>query len=152
MDATKFLSQLYKVHGIKRYFDGVALHPYAADIGRLKEIVSGLRNVIVKNGDRKAGLYITEIGWGSQNDPRKVAFEVGWKGQARVLESAYTYLVSSRKELNLKAVYWFTWKDVLPGGEVELCNFCDSTGLFTSDFKPKPAWSVFSRFGHGRLP
>jgi hypothetical protein len=157
MTAAAFLNQLYGRPGIKRYFDGVALHPYAAGISRMKTVVSGLRKVMVAHGDRKAGLYITELGWGSQNDPKQVAFEVGMAGQARILGAAYGYLISNRSELNLKAVYWFSWKDAegptTPSPSTPaLCNFCDSSGLFPigDSFRPKPAWRVFVRLAKGR--
>ncbi len=142
MDAADFLDRLYAVRGIKQSFDGVALHPYAASTGVLRELTEALRGVIVRNRDRRAGLYLTEIGWGSQRNPRRVAFEVGMREQARELRSAYGYLIGNRGRLNLKQVHWFSWKDIRGA-----CNFCDSVGLFRSGarFKPKPAWHALVR-------
>jgi polysaccharide biosynthesis protein PslG len=142
MDATDFLDRLYGVRGIKRSFDGVALHPYAADAGDLRRLTEALRQVIVRNRDRGVGLYLTEIGWGSQRNPRRVAFEVGRREQARELRRAYGYLIGNRGPLNLKQVYWFSWKDMRGS-----CNFCDSVGLFRGGirFKPKPAWHALTR-------
>ncbi|HEX5988598.1 MAG TPA: hypothetical protein VFY75_00100 [Solirubrobacterales bacterium] len=143
MDAVDFLDRLYQVPGAKATFDGVALHPYAADTGVLRGLVEGVRRTAVRHGDRRAGLYLTEVGWGSQNNPRVVAFEVGLQGQARELRSAYRYLIGNRHRLNLRQVDWFTWKD-LSGS----CSFCDSSGLFRSGakFRPKPAWRAFVSF------
>jgi len=142
MDATDFLDRLYAVRGIKQSFDGVALHPYAADAGELRGLTEAVRQVVVRNRDRRAGLYLTEIGWGSQRNPRRVAFEVGLGEQARELRRAYGYLIGSRGRLNLKQVHWFSWKDMRGA-----CNFCDSVGLFRAGqrFKPKPAWHAFVR-------
>jgi hypothetical protein len=142
-DAADFLDRLYRVQGVKASFDGVALHPYAADTGALRSLVEGVRGVMVRHRDRRAGLYLTELGWGSQYDPRLVSFEVGLRGQARELRSAYRYLIGNRHRLGLRQVDWFTWKD-LPGA----CNFCDSSGLFRrgSRFRPKPAWRAFVSF------
>ena len=44
------------------------------------------------------------------------------------------YMIGARHRLDLKQVYWFSWKDA--GG----CNFCDSVGLFRggAGFRPKP--------------
>jgi hypothetical protein len=97
---------------------------------------------MVRNRDRRSSLYLTEVGWGSQNDPRRVAFEVGLRGQARELRRAYAYLIANRGRLNLEQVDWFTWKDVRGS-----CSFCDSTGLFRGGrgFRPKPAWHAFVR-------
>lgn len=139
-DATDFLDRLYRVRGVKANFDAVALHPYAADTGVLGSLVEGVRQVMIRRGDRRGGLYLTEMGWGSQNDPGVVSFEVGLHGQARELREAYSYLIANRHRLGLRQVDWFTWKD-LPGA----CNFCDSSGLFRSGarFRPKPAWRTF---------
>ncbi len=67
MPAAQFLSALYRVPGIKAYFDGIALHPYAADTAALESLVEDIHAVTAANHDR-VGLYITEMGWGSQND------------------------------------------------------------------------------------
>jgi hypothetical protein len=142
-DAVDFLDRLYRVRGVKADFDAVALHPYAADTGELGSLVEGVRQVMLRHGDRRAGLYLTEMGWGSQDDPGVVSFEVGLHGQARELRSAYRYLIGSRHRLGLRQVDWFTWKDL--GGS---CNFCDSAGLFRrgARFRPKPAWHAFVSF------
>ena len=94
-----------------------------------------------------AGLYITEMGWGSQNNFNEVAFEQGPQGQVRQLRGAYGYLIENRTRLNVKQVYWFSWKDIQ--GD---CNFCDSVGLFREGtrFKPKPAWRAFVALTGGR--
>jgi hypothetical protein len=151
MDATKFLKALYRVPGITRYFDAVALHPYAFHVDDLEELTEKLREVVRENHDARTGLYITEMGWGSQNDSHVVAFEQGIRGQARELRKAYRYLIRSRHRLNLKATYWYSWKD---NPEYVACSFCDSVGLFRAGtgFQPKPAWRAFVSLtgGHAR--
>jgi hypothetical protein len=149
MDATKFLDAVYRVPGIKRYFDAVALHPYAFHVDDLEELTEELREVVLDNRDRAAGLYITEMGWGSQNDPQVVAFEQGIQGQARELRKSYGYLIANRRRLNLKGTYWYSWKD---NPEYTACSFCDSVGLFHAGkgFKPKPAWRSFVALTGGR--
>lgn len=147
MDAADFLAGLYRVPGIERYFDAVALHPYAFHVDDLEELTEGMRDVVLENEDSGAALYITEMGWGSQNDPQVVAFEQGMAGQARELRGAYRYLIRNRHRLNLEGIYWFSWKDVQ--GD---CNFCDSVGLFHegTGFRPKPAWHAFVGLAGGR--
>ena len=142
MDAVEFLERLYRVRGVKANFDAVAVHPYAADAAELRRIVEEARQVMVRNGDRRSGLFLTEVGWGSQaNSP--ISFEVGKRGQARELRAAYRYLLGNRGRLKLRQVDWFTWKD-MPGS----CSFCDSTGMFRAGakFRPKPAWHAFVSF------
>lgn len=139
IDAVDFLDQLYR-RGAKADFDAVALHPYAANVAELRLLVEAVRATMVRHGDRRSSLYVTELGWGSAYNPRAVAFEVGLHGQARELRGAYGYLLANRRRLRLRQVDWFTWKD-LPGS----CAFCDSSGLFRRGerFRPKPAWHAF---------
>jgi hypothetical protein len=147
MPAAEFLEKIYSVPGIKSYFDGVALHPYAIDSEQLEELVEEMHEVTVANRDR-VPLYITEMGWGSQNDFHIDAFEHGVQGQVEELKAAYKYLLANRARLDLKQVYWFSWKD-LP----ESCAFCDSVGLFkgnSTKFIPKPAWRAFVQITGGR--
>jgi hypothetical protein len=146
MSAATFLEGLYRVPGIKSSFDGVALHPYAIDTRELEEMVEEFHEVSRENHDRP-GLYVTEMGWGSQNNFEEVAFEQGIRGQVRELRGAYGYLIENLRRLNLKQVYWFSWKDA-----ALLCNFCDSVGFFREGerFKPKPAWHAFVKITGGR--
>jgi hypothetical protein len=149
MDATKFLAKLYAVRGITRYFDAVALHPYAFHVDDLEALTEEMREVVVENHDAATGLYITEMGWGSQNDPNVVAFEQGIQGQARELRKSYGFLIAKRHVLNLKGTYWYSWKD---NPEYVACSFCDSVGLFHDGpkFRPKPAWRAFIALTGGR--
>ena len=146
MPAAQFLETIYRSPGIKSYFDGIALHPYAVDTETLEEIVEELHEVTVANHDR-VPLYVTEMGWGSQNDFKQVAFEQGIQGQVDELRGAYEYLLANRNRLDLKQVYWFSWKD-LAGA----CSFCDSVGLFRAGtrFHPKPAWRALVALTGGR--
>lgn len=146
MPAAKFLETVYRSPGIKRYFDGVALHPYAVDAESLEEMVEALHEVTLENHDR-VPLYITEMGWGSQNDFNQVAFEQGIQGQVKELKAAYGYLLENRRRLDLKQVYWFSWKDAKGA-----CTFCDSVGLFREGlrFHAKPAWRAFVALTGGR--
>ena len=145
MDADDFLDRLYRVRGVKADFDAVALHPYASDAGELRLLVDGVRQVMLRHGDRRAGLYLTEMGWGSQ-ERSPVSFEVGLRGQAQELRAAYGYLLGAHNRLNLMQVDWFSWKDA------DLCSFCDSVGLFRHGqrFKPKPAWHALVQIAHRR--
>jgi hypothetical protein len=146
MPAAQFLEAIYGIPGMKSYFDGIALHPYAVDTETLEELVEEFHEVTVANHDR-VPLYITEMGWGSQNDFDTVAFEQGIQGQVQELKAAYGYLLTNRAKLDLKGVYWFTWKDI-----AESCSFCDSVGLFKggTKFRAKPAWRAFITITHGR--
>ena len=146
MPADSFLDAFYRSPGIKSRFDGVSLHPYAVDAETLEELVEALHEVSRENHDR-VPLYITEMGWGSENNFRQVAFEQGIRGQVKQLKDSYRYLLENQRRLGLKQVYWFSWKDI-----PDTCTFCDSVGLFREGprFKPKPAWRAFVGVTGGR--
>lgn len=146
MPASDFLAAIYRTPGIKSYFDGIALHPYAAFTEDLEELVEALHDVTVENRDR-VPMYITEIGWGSQNNFQEVAFEQGIRAQVKQLRAAYGYLLENRGRLGIKQVYWFSWRDL-----ADSCSFCDSVGFFRegTKFRPKPAWRAFVGLTGGR--
>jgi polysaccharide biosynthesis protein PslG len=146
MPAAEFLDRLYAVPGLRTRFDGVALHPYAVDAETLEELTEEFHQVSVDNHDRPK-LYVTEMGWGSQNNFRQVAFEQGIRGQVLQLRDSYRYLIDNQRRLNLKQVDWFSWKD-LRG----TCTFCDSVGFFREGarYKAKPAWHAFVAITGGK--
>lgn len=146
MDAADFLAGLYRYPGIKSRFDSYALHPYAVDAESLEEMIEDVHEVTVENDDRP-GFFITELGWGSQNNFQEVAFEQGPRGQVKQMRDSYRFMLENRGRLNLKGAYWFSWKDLRNS-----CSFCDSVGLFRegSKFRPKPAWHAFVALSGGR--
>jgi hypothetical protein len=137
-----FLSRLYRAGGVKRYFDGVALHPYVADAGAMRAQILNLRRVMEANGDTRTPLYMTELGWGS--DSFESRWERGLRGQARELNQAMTMLTRHRGSWRIGGVWWFSWVD-LNGS----CQFCDSAGLLTAKREAKPAWYLFNRWTGG---
>jgi hypothetical protein len=147
MPADEFLAAVYRSPGIKSRFDGIALHPYAVDAETLEEMAEALHEVTIENRDRGVPFYVTEMGWGSQNNFQEVAFEQGIRGQVKQLKDSYGYLLENRRRLNLKQVYWFSWKDL-----DDTCTFCDSVGLFREGLKfhAKPAWHAFVNITGGR--
>ena len=58
-----YLQELYAVKGIKKAFDSIALHPYAANTAASLAQLKAARKVANKEGDRKVGLWVTELGW-----------------------------------------------------------------------------------------
>jgi Beta-galactosidase len=146
MPASTFLERLYRTPGIKRRFDGIALHPYAIEAADLAEMAEEMHEVTVENHDR-VPMRITEMGWGSEDNFNQVAFEQGIRGQVRQLRDSYGYLLENRRRLNIKGTYWYSWKDMQ-----DSCNFCDSVGLFREGlrFRAKPAWHAFVAISGGR--
>jgi hypothetical protein len=137
-----FLSRLYRARPIKKWFDGVALHPYVADAGAIRAQIVNLRRVMRVHNDAQTPLYITEMGWGS--DSGESRWERGLDGQARELDRAFALLSSQRLRWRIGGVWWFSWTDA-DGA----CQFCDSAGLLTQAREAKPAWYRFNAWTGG---
>jgi hypothetical protein len=137
-----FLSRLYRAGDVKRYFDGVALHPYVARAQAMGAQIANLRRIMWVHNDAATPLYVTELGWGSNSGPTR--WERGLQGQANQLSQAFAMLSEQRLRWRLGGVWWFTWTD--EGGG---CTFCRSAGLLTEKRRAKPAWYRFNAWTGG---
>jgi hypothetical protein len=137
-----FLSRLYRARNVKRYFDGVALHPYVAEAKAMGVQLENLRRIMRVHHDTTTPLYVTELGWGSQSGPTR--WERGLGGQANQLSKAFSLLSANRLRWRVDGVWWFTWTD--EGGS---CQFCHSAGLLTEDREAKPSWYRFNAWTGG---
>ncbi len=140
--AGDFLSRLYRARNVKRWFDGVALHPYVVTTRAIRGQIRNLRRIMRVHHDARKPLLITEMGWGS--DSRESRWEVGLRGQARGLDQTFAMLAAQRRRWRIGGVWWFSWAD-----EDGACQFCDSAGLLTKDREAKPAWYVFNAWTGG---
>lgn len=137
-----FLDRLYRQRNVKRFFDGVALHPYVADAGAIRGQIRNLRRVMRRHHDGRTPLYVTELGWGS--DSFESRWERGPLGQADELDQAFGMLVGHRRFWRIGGIWWFSWTDRNGG-----CQFCDSAGLLTQSREAKPAWYRFNAWTGG---
>jgi hypothetical protein len=138
----EFLSRLYRVHGLDSSFDGVALHPYVADVSAMRSQLINLRRIMRVNDDARTPIYVTELGWGSRNGPTR--WERGLTGQAEQLSRGFEMLSANRVRWRIGGAWWFTWSD--EGGT---CSFCGSAGLLTAAREAKPSWYRFNEWTGG---
>lgn len=137
-----FLNRLYRAGNVKRFFDGVALHPYVADARAMGSQLQNLRRIMRRHHDGGTPLYVTELGWGSASGPTR--WQRGIQGQADQLSKAFAMLSANRVRWGVAGAWWFTWSD--EGGS---CSFCRSAGLLTADREAKPAWYRFNEWTGG---
>jgi hypothetical protein len=137
-----FLSRLYRAGNVKRYFDGVALHPYVADAAAMGAQLHNLRRIMRRHHDGATPLYVTELGWGSDSGPTR--WQRGLYGQANQLSKSFAMLSANRVRWRVGGVWWFTWSD--EGGS---CVFCRSAGLLNDKREAKPAWYRFNAWTGG---
>jgi hypothetical protein len=138
----KYLRKFYRRSGVERHFDGIAVHPYGAQVGAVEEQTELFDDVARDAGDNGASLWITEVGWGSASGGNPL--NAGAKGQAKRLKQAYRYFERERKRMKIKTVTWFSWQD----SSTSICDWCASSGLLTTGSKAKPAFRAFKRLAH----
>ena len=137
-----YLSRVYRARRVKRYFDGVALHPYVARARAMGAQIDNLRRIMRVHNDAATPIYVTELGWGSDSGPTR--WERGLQGQASELSRAFAMLSANRLRWRVGGAWWFTWTD--EGGS---CQFCHSAGLLTARRAAKPAWYRFNAWTGG---
>ena len=139
MPFEQFVRELYEA-GATDSLDTFALHPYAADADAALRAVERTRELLDELDD-DAPIWVTELGWASGGPGSP--FTVGERGQAARIRSVLTDLVQRRRELGVRGVVYFNWRDAppYPGGQ----NFFGlHTGLLRRDGTPKPALRSFS--------
>lgn len=137
-----YLSRFYRVGNVKKYFDGVGLHPYVADARAMGAQLANLRRIMRRHHDFGTPLYVTELGWGSASGPTR--WQRGLWGQAYQLSKSFAMLSANRQRWGVGGVWWFTWSD-----ESGTCVFCGSAGLLTKSREAKPAWYRFNEWTGG---
>jgi len=141
---SKYLGQLYDVKGAKKDFDGVAIHPYGIRLRAVTEQVDLVTDEMKKARDRKADLWVTEVGAGSAKGGNPL--NRGKKGQARLLTQIFKYFEKQRKKLDVRTVIWYSLRDKTPSH----CDWCGTSGLLNADGSEKPAWRAFTKLTGGR--
>jgi hypothetical protein len=142
-NADKFLGRLYRVKGFKGSFDAAAVHPYAPSMNKFVTAIKRMRQTMKQRGDKRKGLWLTEIGWGSAKN--RFSLNKGKRGQKRLLKRSFRVTLHNRHRWRLEGVQWFDLRDPAPGAPIT-CSFCSSAGLLKHDYGEKPAYRAFQRF------
>jgi polysaccharide biosynthesis protein PslG len=144
----KFLGRLYKVNGFKKHFHAIALHPYSPNLEGIEFQLRKAFQKVKKYRDNNVGVWISEIGWGSDPPTPDKPLIKGPEGQKRLLEKSFSFLLKHRREWNIEGLVWYSWQD--PTGTPQTgCAFCSSSGLFEEDGSKKPAYDAFVRITGG---
>lgn len=145
--ADRFLARLYNVKKFKKAFEAAAVHPYAANMKKFRTSVKRMRKTMRKKHDKKAKLWLTEVGWGSKHNKQRL--NKGKKGQKRLLKKSFKLLVHKRHKWHVAGVQWYDWRDPSQAQLDEhpkSCSFCSSAGLLNNDHSKKPAFKAFKGF------
>ena len=122
-NAWAYLRGMYEAEGARDLFDGVASHPYAANMGKVESQVELLHDEIVRAEDSGAGLWVTELGWASSGPDHPL--NRGPEGQAERLTEAFDLLLDHREDWNVESVIWYSWRDFT---DPPLCDWCGGSG------------------------
>jgi hypothetical protein len=141
-----FLRRMYRVPGVGRSFDVLALHPYAPYVPWVEKEIRFVRKVMFEAGDGGKPMQLTEIGAASDGEFRN-PYDKGPSGQAAFVSKTLRLALANRKRWHLVGVDWFTWRDA-PTADPH-CVFCQYGGLFDSSGNAKAAWPVFRRLAEG---
>ncbi len=143
--AVDYLRELYEQPGFADKFDGVGVHPYAAHIGGVEEQVTLLHDEMVAAGDAEGEMWVTEIGWSSEEGDNPL--QRGPEGQGELMGETLGYFMANRAEFNIANVTWFAWRDL--AGE-PICAWCAEAGLFEAEsLTAKPSWDTLMAFTGG---
>lgn len=139
---TTFLRQMYRAKA-KRYFNTLAVNTYARNSRDLSRLLRGVRRVMNRYRDRRAKIWVTEIGWGDRGPRHR--FIVGASGQANRISSSLRYIRRARRRLRLRGFVYFSWRDGRPYAPFFKDLWGLHTGLLTATGARKPAYSAFER-------
>lgn len=138
----KYLKQMYRAKA-KRYFDTLGINSYAKNTRELSKLLRSVRRLMNRYHDRRAKIWVTEIGWGDKGPRHR--FIVGAKGQASRISKSIAYLRKARSRLRLRGFVYFCWRDAgrYPGLTRDQWGL--HTGLLTLSGAHKPAFTAFEK-------
>jgi hypothetical protein len=139
-DQFDYLYQLYVSPWVEKYrtgghssntgwnvvpWDGVALHPYFMESGKLFALMRDFARKLQDRGDFKSKLWVTEVGAeakppsGLESEPDQQELN-----QAHYLREVYTGILNDPAlRANVPHVFWFKYEDFVPG------NYTHNYGL-----------------------
>lgn len=147
IDSIPFLKALLKKKNVKKVVDLVAAHPYGPELKDVKKQVAQTYRVMKQNGLGSKGMWITEIGWGSDPTVRSALAKTEAE-QAKLLKKTYGLFKRKRNRWNIEGALWYTWRD--PANQVQECGWCAAAGLFDADFDAKQSWIEFTKLTGGK--
>jgi hypothetical protein len=107
------LTSLYKLGGIRGYFDVAAVHIYSGKPADFVEILRRFRRALDRNGGRRIDIYATEAGASASGDDFRSFgqehFQLTDGELADLIAPTYRALARVSRGERLERVYWYTW-------------------------------------------
>ena len=135
-----FIRSMYKARARGR-FDILAVNGFTKNAAGAVAKLRRVRTIMNRAGDRRAQMWMTEIGWADRG-PRS-PYTIGAR-QKKEVASLLTLASRSRKALKLRGVVYWNWRDWDPyAGRSDFWGL--HTGLLRRDGRPKPALASFRK-------
>jgi hypothetical protein len=138
----RYIRGIFKAKG-RTAFNTLAINSYARNATELKRLLKSVRKLMNRYHDRRAKIWITELGW-CDNGPRN-RFCVGSRRQATNISRSFSVIRKLKRRYKLRGVVYFSWRDADPYPP----NYQDMwglhTGLLRKDGSAKPAFRAFSK-------
>lgn len=138
-----YLDQLYD-RGAAAYFDTLAIHPYAVNVGSVVNLIRSARAIAAARGDGAVPVRVTEYGFATGGIREWVTTP---ECQAALVGATNRELVARRTELNLRSIAQFSWQD---RSSDPTATWPHHAGLRYVDGSAKPALRAFTDAVLGR--
>jgi polysaccharide biosynthesis protein PslG len=139
----RYLKGMYAAGG-RGSFGAVAVHPYASAADLTFDIMARVRRVMNRAGDRRTGIWVTELGWATWGNVKN-PFNLGPRGQAELVKRVWATLVTERARLGLRGLIYYNWRDIPPHAPSFQDYFGLHVGLLARNGSAKPARASFAR-------
>ena len=143
-----YLRGLYRIRGIKRSFDVVALQPRSIGPKGIARLLRGVRRVMKKARDSRTPVWITRIGFPTGSGAQVSSVARVPHRRAERLRRLYAFLVRRHVRYRLGMISWISLRDRRRYPR-ERTTKRSHTGLVSRVGTPKPAWSALLRITGG---
>jgi hypothetical protein len=141
-DLIAYVRGMYRA-GARGKLDAFGLNAYAPKANGVADVVA-LVHREVSRLDHGTKIWLTEFGWATGHHPSP--YTTLRKGQARRVHRALYRLAHKRRELGLRGVVYYDWRDgSAPGRQHRHDSWVLHTGLRNYFGQPKPALFAFRR-------
>jgi hypothetical protein len=140
------LTKLYRA-GARSSFEVATLQTFPQTPGRALRATRLFRRAMVRAGDRRKPMYITEITWpASKGRTKGIPFQRQEtdRGMARRLTQALPLLAKHARGLHLARVYWYAWASQYGHGG-SIFRYAGLERYANGVFSAKPALHAFQR-------
>ena len=144
ISASRFLKASTRSRGSSPHSTWSASIRTRATCEDMRSQIVGIRSIMKWAWDAGTPVWVDEFGWGSGYGGTN--YDKGPEGQKKMLVAAFKMLIANQRRWRIGRTYWFSWEDVLPPA----CFYCTTSGLFTADVTPKPAWYGFVQVSGGQ--